>query len=65
MSRNIEVPDEIWADFIDVLFAADRHVVRTEENENIMSFIKGIIMQAFQEGSVLIINEKIVPKIMH
>jgi hypothetical protein len=62
MNHTIEVPEEIWADFINVLFAADRRVVRTPENESVMNHIKGIIHQAFQDKTILIINGKIVPR---
>jgi sulfur carrier protein ThiS len=62
MNHNVEIPEEIWADFVNVLFAADRRVVRTPENEKVMDYIKYIILQAFQDETVLIINGKIVPR---
>lgn len=62
MSHSIVVPDELWADFINVLYAADMHVVKTESNEEVMGFIKWVILEAFKEESILVVDGKIIPK---
>lgn len=62
MNHVIDVPDKLWADFINVLFAADRRIVRTPENEDVMMFIKEVIFNAFNKGDVLIVDGKIIPK---
>jgi hypothetical protein len=60
--KKIEVPDGLYADFINVLFAADRHVKRTDKNERVMMFIKEVIGNAFHSGEVLVVNGTIIDK---
>jgi len=59
-NKTVTVPEELWVDFINVIFSAVQHVVPTEENENIMLHLKQIVGDSFQNKEILILDGKIV-----
>ncbi len=60
--KTIEIPDKIWAEFINVLYSAVLHIDPKTANDNCMKHIQYIITKALQEESVLKVNGKIVNK---
>lgn len=61
-NKTINIPEEQWVDFINILYAAIQHITHTEENAAIMMTLRQIVGDAFQTGEVLVINGKIVSR---
>jgi hypothetical protein len=61
-NKNVEVPIELWADFINVIYAAVQHITPTRENAEIITHLKGIVLKAFKDEDVLVVDGKIVDK---
>lgn len=62
MTKKLEIPKEIWCDFINVLYSAVEHIEPTDENKDCMGFIKNEIQKAIENQEVLIVSGKIVDK---
>ena len=62
ISKTINIPEEQWVDFINILYASIEHITHTEENAGIMMTLRQIVGDAFHKGEVLVINGKIVER---
>lgn len=62
MTKTLEIPKEIWCDFINILYSAVEHIEPTKENRNCIGFIKNEIQKAIENEEVLIVNGKIVDR---
>ena len=62
MVKKIDVPRELWCDFVNILYAATQHVKQTEENSDCLNFIRNEIQRSIENGDVLVIEGKIVDK---
>ena len=58
--KTIEIPEDQWVDFINILYASIQHITHTEDNANIMLTLRQIVGDAFHNGEVLVINGRIV-----
>lgn len=62
MHKKIEVPNDIWCDFMNVLYSAVQHIKPTEENVNCLNFIRNQIQESIEKQDVLVVDGKIVDK---
>lgn len=60
MQKKLEIPEELWCDFINVLYSAVQHIDPTEENQECMGFIKNEIQKTIENGEILVVNGKLV-----
>jgi hypothetical protein len=61
-NKNINIPEVLWADFINILYAAIQHIVPTEKNRKILQHMQTIVQGAFEKEEVLVVNGKIVDR---
>jgi len=59
-NKTVSIPEELWVDFINVLYASIQHITHTEENEKIMLHLRQVVGDAFHNGEVLVVDGKIV-----
>ena len=62
MTRKLEIPKELWCQFVNVLYAAVEHIEPTEENKECMGFIRNQIQKTIEDGEVLVVSGKIVDR---
>lgn len=60
--KKIEIPEDQWVDFINIIYAAIQHINHTDENAKIMLTLRQIVGNAFHSGEVLVIDGKIVDR---
>ena len=60
--KQIEIPEELYAQFIDVLYAGLVNIKETEVNQHIRFFMMYLIEQAVENKDILIIDGKIVDR---
>jgi len=60
--RVLEVPEDTWVSFIEVLFTAVQHITVTEENITTINFLRNVITKAFEDGDILVVDGKIIAK---
>jgi hypothetical protein len=58
--HKVEIPEELWAGFVDIVYAAILHITPTEENEGCLLYLQNIVEGAIEDGTVLVVDGKIV-----
>ena len=58
--KTVDIPEELWVDFIDILYTSIQHITHTEKNEKIMLVLRQIVGDAFHNEEVLVVDGKIV-----
>ena len=61
-NKTIEIPGELWVDFIDIMYMAIQHTEATTDNLDIMNYFRSIIGGAFRDGEILVVDGKIIDK---
>jgi len=61
-AKRIKIPQKLWAPFIDVLYSAVLHIDPQSADQECMELIQDIIRKALQDGSLMIVENKIVGK---
>ena len=61
-AKRIKIPQKLWASFIDVLYSAALHINPKSVDPECMALIQDIIRKALQDGSLMVIEGKIVGK---
>ena len=60
--KTIEIPKELWIDFVGLMYTAIQHVTLTEENKDVIQLLRNIIGESFHKGEILVVDGKIISK---
>lgn len=61
-AKRIKIPKNIWASFIDVLYAAALHIDPSSVDPECMGFIQYIVREALSSGDLIVVDGKIMDK---
>jgi len=59
---TVEVPKELWVDFTGIIYTAVQHITLTEENIEIMNFLRSVVGKSLRDGEILVVDGKIIAK---
>jgi len=61
-NKTIEIPGDLWVEFIGLIYTAIQHIDATTDNIDIMNYFRSVIGGAFRDGDILIVDGKIIDK---